>query len=244
MTQSKHMLNTLLRNVFSELGFTVDGFSFVKNEDKILENSILAKDSFRKSYYLILFVEDNDDLATILNLENEYFYLMKEFVTGEPEIDKNTSMVVCLKTDVVPENLILRLEEDLYYFKKYVFTYRETQPIDFFTVYKHSIEEIGYKKTLDKILHNKELFQQFKTNPENNDLYDFVSRLFIKIPALNIEMIETDGAAIEGLSKYIDKRLQNRNLYELKQRLLITDLNVDDIEQVFQFIDMYVEGND
>jgi hypothetical protein len=221
------MLNTLLRNVFNELGFTVVDFSFVKTEDKILENSILAKDSFRKSFYLILFVEDNNDLATILNLENEYFYLMKEFVTGEPEIDKNTSMVVCLKTDAIPENLILRLEEDLYYFKKYVFTYIENKPINFLIDYKDSIEEIGYKKSLD-----------------NNSLYDFVSRLFIKIPALNIEMIETDGPSIQGLSKYIDERLQNRNLYELKQRLLNTDVNVDDIEQVLQFIDMYFEGND
>ncbi|HHP1053803.1 hypothetical protein [Bacillus cereus group sp. BfR-BA-01354] len=103
------------------------------------------------------------------------------------------------------------------------------------------MKEIGYKKTLDNIISDKELFREFKENPNNPCIYGVVSQLFIKFPALNIEMSE-GNSSLQSLSHHIDECLQSQDLYRLKEVLLEGSLDSENIEELSKFIDDFLDG--
>lgn len=249
--EDKQAMDTILKQIFNELGFTCSNFSeVVLNEedpaseqfdkDMLLKNSVFAKNNFHKSYYLILFIESNEDLERVFELENHYFYLVKEFF-NEPEVDRNTSMVICLEGESIRKDLNLKIEESPYYFKKYIFTYQKDQLTNLLSIYLEKMKEIGYKKTLDNIISDKELFREFKEYPNKSCIYGFVSQLFIKFPALNIEMSE-GNSSLQSLSHHIDECLQSQDLYRLKEVLLEGSLDSENIEELSKFIDDFLDG--
>ncbi|MEB9553597.1 ATP-binding protein [Bacillus cereus] len=103
------------------------------------------------------------------------------------------------------------------------------------------MKEIGYKKTLYNIISDKELFREFKENPNNPCIYGVVSQLFIKFPALNIEMSE-GNSSLQSLSHHIDECLQSQDLYRLKEVLLEGSLDSENIEELSKFIDDFLDG--
>ena len=73
-------------------------------------------------------------------------------------------------------------------------------------------------------LNNHEAFLSFKTNPYKEDIYNLVSKIFIKLPFLNLKYVEQQT---ENLSKNIRESL-DANQNELKNLALKHASKFDD----------------
>lgn len=210
-------LESFLKELFEELAYENYSFSFVDKEDKLIDGSILFKDTLKSNYYLLLFVDSVSELKVILKKQARYFFLLKEFFSDLREVDKNTSMIIFLRTmEVNYESLLL--EEDPFYFKKYILPYTSKQFESFSEEYTNQFMELGIKNVLNNIISDVDLFEEFKLNPNNESVFNFVSKLFIKIPILKLPVgIDKD---VYQLNESIIRSLkENEKLLTIKQKI-------------------------
>ncbi|WOA41090.1 ABC-three component system middle component 1 [Enterococcus faecalis] len=119
-------MNEVIDKIFSNNGFEnipipnpfSDEISFWGNYSKTATN-----------FYLIVYMNEiTEDFIT--KQVSEYFNIIKTIERGYDErIDKNLSMLICLKNNHI-ESLskykkIFEIEEDPYFFKKYLLSYNE-----------------------------------------------------------------------------------------------------------------------
>lgn len=157
------------------------------------------------SYYFTLEV-DEEDLKTIKSFEdlesNKDYKLFKEKFNavekfgGSNTITKNSSLLFIVKVDNMNQvdNLqqqILLIEEDEYFFKKYVLLYSEQAIVN---LDKENVFEDIYTKVV-----NKEKFNFYSQNGYSDDLeeYIFILQLFIKLPFLKLIFSSGDYETLE-----------------------------------------------
>ena len=88
---------------------------------QILESQLVAQDNYK-------------DL--VIEIAN-YFRENDIYV---PDMDKNTSLIYCVKRDIKSnklDELKVKIEDDPFYFKKYVFVYSEAQSVELKKLFKH-----------------------------------------------------------------------------------------------------------
>lgn len=173
-------MRKLIERLFIENNYTVRPF---------LNNStILASDTARSNYYLSIFLTEADVKDLVVSSLNEYFDAIKGLDEGyEPQMDKNLSMLICLKrgslnNDSTLNKQIFDIEEDPYFFKKYVLTYTESQE----DLILRNVNDTHVMTYLHTILNNEDAFQTHKKFPYHETEYNLVSKLFIKLPVLNL----------------------------------------------------------
>lgn len=209
-------LELFIKKLFEDLDYESRPFSFVDVEDQVIRESILFNNVFIKNYYLLLFVNNASELKQILGKQASYFFLIKEFFSELREVDKNTSMIIFSRTSE-PNNEILLLEEDPYYFKKYVLSYTSEQFNELSESYSNEFKTTGIKKVLDGIVSDVDLFMEFKLNPDDLSVFQFVTNLFIKIPSLSLPTsVDKD---IYLLNDSIISTLKEKNLFTIKQQI-------------------------
>ena len=145
---------------------------------QILESQLVAQDNYK-------------DL--VIEIAN-YFRENDIYV---PDMDKNTSLIYCVKRDIKSnklDELKVKIEDDPFYFKKYVFAYSEAQSDEFKKLRKQ------HNWTINELIQT-ENFSKFKKNGDNEKIYKLVSELFIKIPIIPINF-ETNGE-IKSVSEYM-----------------------------------------
>ena len=155
--------------------FQTNSFELVIDEDKL---KILKRNDNNKYEYFI--IVDSERLDIITNeQQKEYLNIIKKHIYDK-EVDKNTTLLVCFKSDILPLNSaiykeILKIEEDPYIFRKLVLPYTQEQ-IDFLD----NSDEFG------NIIKDTNKFEDFKTACKNRNLtnsqYEIVSQLYIKLP--------------------------------------------------------------
>ena len=145
-----------------------------------------------------------------------FFYDRKK---ESDDIQKNSSIIICVKVDNLKKefrelnNQIMKIEEDEYFFKKYVILYTENSVRDLKT--KDNIVA-----TLQDRLSNITNFDQFQENNFFNDEYFLVVQLFVKLPFLTIEKSDSDFQSIE--EKLLKAILADSN-QNLNKKLLSED---------------------
>ena len=147
---------------------------------QILESQLVAQDNYK-------------DL--VIEIAN-YFRENDIYV---PDMDKNTSLIYCVKRDIKSnklDELKVKIEDDPFYFKKYVFAYSEAQSDEFKKLRKQHNWTIN--ELIQTYIFDTENFSKFKKNGDNEKIYKLVSELFIKIP-INFE---TNGE-IKSVSEYM-----------------------------------------
>lgn len=182
------------------------------------------------NYYLVLYV-DNIKEDFLSNEVPTYFNSIKKLENGYDEkMDKNLSMIVCVNTtNSKTKNItdkIFEIEEDPYFFKKYVITYNMDS-------YKQLEKLLGGKEEssnsiLNRTINDTNKFLAFKKNEENDTtvLYEICTKLMIKIPFLRLEKrLEK----MEDLSAVINEELQQKELFTFKDTLLNLDENNEEI---------------
>lgn len=214
----------LIKDLFSEKGFETYHYGFEFSDQK----SFFAASKLRKEYYIIEFLEDiNFDQFSQSYIEkcDDYFIKMKKTEYYKPTMDRNTSLVYFIK---VPElnnsnnrTLSQKIEEDPYYFKKYVLFYTKKQYNELTKELEHHKQSKLEQSIVNFFNHqvNKpKLFDKYRENPHENSSYNLLIRLFIKIPFLCYQP-ENDENTLESLNNKINEYIIKNNLLEFYQLL-------------------------
>jgi len=206
----------ILTSIFEESHFKVLN---LPNSQSIDSFYAVSENPRKVNFYVVLFIDNLFDIEEReVDLNTFYEDLIESVENYDHQMDKNLSMVICAKRDNLVTNQatskkIYQVEEDPYVFKKYVLTYTDEQV----KLLQDSIPSIT--NTMDSLynfLNDHEAFLDFKNNPYKEDIYNLVSKLFIKLPFLNLKYIEQQT---EDLSANISGSL-NPSQNELKNKAL------------------------
>lgn len=196
--------------VFKSFEFEIEkeykNFVFLRNKNKE-----------KKEYMLIANIDDEKEIiTTVENIENYFNNITLDF----QDVEKNISALYLLNINDYSKfdaycNYIYELEESTYGMKRNVLYYTDNELEALNNIFE---EEIFIDKIKDVICNNKE-FSEFKKSPEDNNLYNICSKLFIKLNCLNYPFEENKD--FKYLSTKIKKKIDE------KEDLI---LSYDDIE--------------
>lgn len=191
-----------------------------------------------------LVAQNSKDL--VIEIAN-YF---RESAVYIPDMDKNTSLIYCVKKDINSDKLDklkVKIEDDPFYFKKYVFAYNESQADELKKICKQRGQSAS--ELIQAYILDTENFNKFKKNGDNEKIYQLVSELLIKIPIIPIRF-ENNGE-IKCVSDYMldIKKCANDELERLD--CIIETLNnsqeniellVDKVLEEWGFVDLEEEN--
>lgn len=235
----------IISNILCELNFS-PAEQFVVQKDQIhfeLMPFFLRDDS--SQVYLIMPLLESQLLdvkfTEILPYIAESFHKTNGY---KSDMEKNTSLVFCIKRDVNSkylEQLQIDIEDDPYYFKKYVFSYfpDEQQKLD---QIKKEYGISSYVEFVQTYILNRDNFQKFKSNSLNEKMYRLISDLLIKIPIMPIEIRKSEelrtvasyfgDEEISSKSKMLDEMVNILNSSEGKDILEISNTLISIITSV------------
>jgi hypothetical protein len=216
----------LIKQIFLESNFICED-QLIKSPNENYQGFFAKRLSLGKfDFFLVLSVkEDNlilEEFDTIMSRFLEQILSTQEY----PGVDKNLSMLIIVERNINTStdefnNKIYTLEENPYYFKKYVLPYTEEQ----FTLLKHYIN-IDKKiiEQLDLIVNNKGWFSLFKAQQTEQyetheaKVFDLVSKLYIKLPFLKIQINKEE---LPNLTKEIEDEISTEDQEVIKKILSI-----------------------
>lgn len=232
-------MREVLSNVFNINDFKRE--EFIKSDyytsNKKLENYIVY-DLEELSKSVVNNLLDNN--LYDLELHSSEIYLNKE-------MKKNTSVIFLVKVEdgkltESEKKLIFKIEEDPYFYKKYVLWYSQNE-----------MENISsYIENITDNLMNKDLFGNMKDSmlgkiKYNSDIhaYELLCRIFIKLPFLTLKPIYTERNELSELKQNIDKKLsQFDDFYtELGCESINLDMQIDneEFEKYLKRIELDIE---
>ena len=185
---------------------------------------------------------DNSDLSKASNNEflKKLAVVFRKQDFHQPDMDKNTTLIIkSLRDDNESVNLSakVQIEDNPYYFKKYVFSYskvEEKHAIDFVIEKKKSDSESEpVSSIIQKYLFSTDMFTKYKSNTDDAATYKYFSELCIKIPFLPLEV--TSSSEMITVDQILSK---NRKYDEVKVNKInaFLDLNFDfkedDVEKI------------
>lgn len=212
--------------VYGKMKYSLNIFQHNKIEShifivlQILESQLVAQDNHK-------------DL--VIEIAN-YFRENDIYV---PDMDKNTSLIYCVKRDINSDKLDelkVKIEDDPFYFKKYVFAYSEAQADEFKKLCKQHGQSTG--ELIQTYILDTENFNKFKKNGDNEKIYKLVSELLIKIPIIPISF-DTNGE-IKSVSEYM-LDIQKCNDDELERLDYIIETLNNSQGNIEQLVDKVLE---
>jgi len=179
----------VLKKILEQKNFSVS--DYLKNDEKIFHANRI--DNFGFDFLTVLFIDEEKFLN--INLL-EYIENLFDIISQQSDLkmgwDKNLSLLIMLKVNQLNlspkiQSLIFDIEEEPFMFKKYILPYTDRQQ-ELFKTQLENYEGRNEIAFLEHVLYNSKNFSVFKARNENEDfhLYDLVSKLYIKIPYLNI----------------------------------------------------------
>ncbi|NOV04313.1 ABC-three component system middle component 1 [Paenibacillus planticolens] len=218
----------LIKGIFEENNYQI---RLLEPEETI----ILASDSTIASYYLTIFLDGTEFDKTSVDQFNDYYGIVKGLEEGyEPQMDKNLSMLICVKrtqsgVDTAENKRIFDIEEDPYLFKKYVLTYTDLQ----LDMALQKTDDRGVMSYLHSLLNDEIAFQEHKQSPNSESEYNLVSKLFIKLPFLDLTKRNREISSLKDTitSSLSPELLQLRNdLFKLNI-ITVEDAEGDTVHQ-------------
>ncbi|MDK2934806.1 MAG: hypothetical protein PWP27_2616 [Clostridiales bacterium] len=229
-------MNHIISNILCELNFSpAEQFVVQKDEIHLKLMPFFLKDDSSQVYLIMPLLESQlleVNFSEILPYIAESFHKANGY---KSDMEKNTSLVFCIKRDVNSEYLEqiqIDIEDDPYYFKKYVFGYFPDEPQKFDQL-KKEYAVSSYLEFVQTYILNRNNFQKFKSNALNEKMYRLISDLLIKIPIMPIEFRESEelrtvgsyfeAEEISTKSKMLDKMITVLNASEGKDVLEISN---------------------
>lgn len=179
---------------------------------------------FNKGYEFFIFEHfEIDELKDFFKSE-KLDHLISEFQKlDDDKVKKNTSLFVLIKVDNVLEvhkeylNKIMAIEEDEYYFRKYVIFYTEN---GLSKIKPNTQFLLDYIQSEDS--ENKSLFDKFEENMFFDDAYFIAMQLIIKLPFISLPHSDNRFEVVEDriknrieLESLIDKEEQVHKILDL-----------------------------
>lgn len=188
---------------------------------------LYVKESNEEAYYLNVFIRSKEEILKFKDQFNSLYGSIKKMSEEEYDasMDKNTSCIIyyCVSNAEYREfnldneiskiqEIVCSIEEDLYYFKKNVLIYSETQ--------------LNYAKTIDdfnsickKFIGDRDAFDKFKKDNNKEFEYDFILNLFIKCPFLKYtDYFNTKEQALNTIDEFIKKELSKKKFTHAQEK--------------------------
>lgn len=195
-------------------------FGFVTAETQGSTMFFTRAEGDRSEYYLLLFVKKtdlSDGMDAKFEMVNELFDIKKEVAR---DIEKNTSLVICVEFDSYREdcarykNRLLQIEEDEFSYRKYVVPYT-------LAALSGLNEHENIVHLINQTISDENSFEAFNNQMFSSERYFLAMQLFIKLPFLNLSVSRSgDFVTIAALlSRKISSNEQQflNNLLETRQ---------------------------
>ena len=158
---------------------------------------------------------------------NQLISCFKEIYDGK--IKKNTSLFVTIKVDELKQsyenlrNMIMKVEEDEYYFRQYVILYTE----EGLSRLNSNIEDLlNYIQSTSP--EDEYLFDKFESDMFFDTSYFIAMQLIIKLPFVSLHHSDNHFEIVENI---IQSRIEMEGLNDHKKQ-------VDDILEIFSGVDI------
>ncbi len=174
-----------------------------------------------------------------LNLANNDFFksLAKAFrmqLFHRSDMDKNATLVIeskCLNDEIINLAAKVRIEDDPFYFKKYVFSYSdlsENRAVDYLRAKKNELKDsFSYVQTIQAYLLDAILFNKYKNNHNNELTYGYFAELATKIPVFPLKV--TQSSKIKQVEDFLQENIQSKDIDIHKlDKLIDTNINFRD----------------
>lgn len=213
-------MQTIVSSLFKSCGFC---------SQEINDNLLFYNDTDRKfSAWLITFPKDISD---ILDNQAVMFESCKKACLN-PAIDKNISMLVVWDTggDIELPTLkdkIINIEENPYYFKKYVLYYSGQE----LQTFRKEMGTEDIKDFIDANVCLSDIFKAYQSDAKKQSWQALLYRIIIKLPFLNVNIDSTQE--IDSLSNNINHELDKKKLSDFNKLVFnsISDIKIlDDVE--------------
>ena len=188
------------------------------------------------NFYLVLLMEEEElAINSVINDVSTYFDAIKSLETGYDErMDKNLSMLVCLKVkDSAVSKIyedVFEIEEDPYFFKKYVLVYNDQNVSELTKLFNDPSKDSN--QVINEVVNNSELFLNYKEDIGSTSLYEMCSKLMIKIPIIKLENKVQD---VTDLNLEIDEELSKQELLTLKNFILNSDIVNEELAEALGY---------
>lgn len=207
------------------------------------EGYVLSKQSsleiFKNDYKFYIFehfkIEELKDFFKSEKLD----CLISEFQKlDDDKVKKNTSLFVLVKVNNIQEahkqylNKIMTIEEDEYYFRKYVIFYTED---GLSKIEPNTQFLLDYIQSDDS--KNKSLFDKFENNMFFDDSYFIAMQLIIKLPFISLPHSD---ARFETIEDRIKSRMETSELVKQEQQVneILKLFNNDNISEQLKDVDI------
>lgn len=211
-----------------------DKFNYIEKTCEINKSTynkysfIYAENNDKKMYYIMRFYKGIDDFNKRFEMDQNYSfdYICKK--GNANEIKKNSSMIIFIVVDDIKEkniiqSRILDIEEDIYFFKKYVLIYTNDEINDL----KYKLKENNVKKFMEENINKEDLFQEFKLKNKLS-AYSLILKLYIKLPHTRYnDTFSSDR--IQNLNEIIQDEINERQLTEVHKEIL--EVNEQNIKE-------------
>lgn len=225
----KELYSIFYLNRFKEYEINKEEFEYI-DEIKFFTPT---KDLKKHEYFIVMNLKKpkEEELDSLLSEDfNKIYTEVVNSVYFNNYISKNTTAIIFIELEDLNSasnnsslnKKILNIEESKYNFKKNIITYTEKQAKEFQELLniEHDI-----RASINKVIYDKDKFVEFKKDPNIDSIYNFTSKLQIKIPFLALKSEEKE---IESLKENIDKQLKDLNY----DKLINMIINIDDFDEV------------
>lgn len=201
-----------------------------------------ASEDYSSQVYLVIQVS-NSELSNILG-SDFLLALAKAFRKQnfhKSDMDKNTTLLIecaCKEGEYVDHLSKVQIEDDPYYFKKYVFSYSTLElkrAEEYIRNQKAtSVENFSYVREIQSYLSNADTFSSYKKNHTNQPTYAFFCELVTKVPVfpLRITAVNEIKPVADFLHEELGK-MPSTDIVALNQLLgLVPDFKERSVESV------------
>lgn len=185
----------VVNSILQELNYAyIKRFAFKVDKTEFTVHWFISE-TFASQSYLVCSIMESD----FLQIRSDDFFpqlasVYRKDELYQPDYDKNTSLIFCTeittgKSDFY--NKQIDIEDNPYYFKKYVFCYTPDQESKFQQLKKSSSNE-NYLDFIRDYVADIDLYSEFKRNPANQEMYSLISNLMIKIPSIPMKVTSVE----------------------------------------------------
>lgn len=157
------------------------------------------------------------------------------------EMDKNTSLIVVSEFETGKGNdkeSKVKIEDDPFYFKKYVFSYNAVSERNAIDWMKQNRNERNVVECIQEYVTDTEKFSSFKKDFNNEPIYTYFMELITKIPSFPMSTVGKQNLKSVGdyLNEELKKQKSGRKAVEVDQEkvehfleIAIEELSIKDI---------------
>lgn len=179
-------MNSVIKNLFQEYRYKIEelNMGYVAFQSK--------KEYFIVSEYNELEIQNFFECERTNEVINQYMYQQKIHT----DFKKNCSLIICCNVQNIEEfkrnnmNSIFRIEEDEYYFRKYVLIYTDEGLKNL-----RGIDNIAFK--INEIVKDTDSLDQYQISINDNEEYFAAIQLMVKLPFLNFHLQNNKFVTVE-----------------------------------------------